>query len=281
VRRHPDRVRALAVQGVAPPSRFTSLAVPRNAQRALEATLDACEQDPSCRSAFPRVRAQLDSVLKALEASPVEVSVSIPGDGSEISITMTRDLFAGVLRFLLYDTRLAARIPAIVEEAGAGDFDTLFRLAIRFAEQLGGMLYTGAVLSAFCTEDVDRFSERDVLEAAKGTFLGPALVLNLKHACNGWPRGKLPADFHDPVTFDGPVLLLSGEFDPITPPSWAEEAAKRMSNGRHVVLAGAGHFLPDACVRELLSAFFEAGSAENLDVSCARRVARLDFVGPP
>jgi pimeloyl-ACP methyl ester carboxylesterase len=270
VRRHPQRVRALAIQGVAPPALFTSLSVARTAQRALDATVKECRENDECNTAYPDVYGDLTAVLARLSAEPEEVSVHIPRTGEQTTLVVTRDLFAGVLRFLLYDERLADRIPSIVRDARDGDFDALAGLAVRFANLIGGSLYTGAVLSAFCSEDVDRFSEADIREASQATFLGPALALNLKRSCEGWPRGQIPADFHEHVSFEGPVLLLSGERDPVTPPSWADEASAHLPNSLHVVLPGAGHFIgPPDCVHGLLSRFFTAGTTEGLDTSCA------------
>lgn len=281
VRRHPKRVRALVIQGVAPPALFTSLSVARNAQWALDATVAACELNAECQSAFPDVLGELESVLASLSEKPVKISVRDPRSGEQGTLVITRDLFAGVLRFLLYDGQLAGRIPSIVRAARTGEFEDLATIAAKFASLIGGSLYTGAVLSAFCSEDVDRFTEQQIREASEGTFLGPTLALNLKRSCEGWPRGNLPDDFHDDASFEGPVLLLSGELDPVTPPFWADEAATHLPNSRHVVLPEAGHFLgPQDCVQGIMARFFEAGTVEGLDASCAERVRRRQFESP-
>lgn len=281
VRRHPERVRALVIQGVAPPALFTSLSVARNAQRALDATVAACRTDAECHAAFPDVDGELESVLARLSEQPVEISVDDRRTGDPTTLVITRDLFAGVLRFLLYDGRLADSIPSIVRDAYNGEFDDLAALATRFADLIGGSLYTGAALSAFCSEDVYRFTEQQIREASEGTFLGPSLAINLKRSCQGWPRGELPEDFHGHVSFEGPVLLLSGELDPVTPPFWAEEAATRLPNSLHVVLPEAGHFLePQDCVQGVMARFFLAGRVEGLDASCAEQERRRQFELP-
>jgi pimeloyl-ACP methyl ester carboxylesterase len=281
VRRHPERVRVLAIQGVAPPALFTALSVGRNAQWALDATVAACHRDTDCRSAFPDVHGDLESVLTTLSEEPVEISVRDSRTGQETDLSITRDLFAGVLRFLLYDRRLADRVPSIVRAARNGEFDALAGLAVRFANVIGGSLYIGAALSAFCSEDVYRFSEPEIQRAFDGTFLGPSLAINLKRSCEGWPRGQLPDDFYGHVSFDGPVLLLSGEYDPVTPPSWADEAAAHLPNSLHVVFPEQGHFMgaPD-CVQGIMAQAFTTGSVERLDTSCAERNAPRQFEVP-
>jgi pimeloyl-ACP methyl ester carboxylesterase len=281
VRRHPERVRVLAIQGVAPPALFSSLSVGRSAQRALDATVVACQRDAECGSAFPDLHAELESVLNTLSTEPVEVPVRNPRSGEQVTLVITRDLFAGVLRFLLYDRRLADRVPSVIRAGRNGEFDELAGVAVRFANLIGGSLYTGAVLSAFCSEDVFRFSEEEIRKAFEDTFLGPSLVLNLERSCEGWPRGQLPDDFFEHVSFEGPVLLLSGELDPVTPPSWADEAASHLPNSLHVVFPEAGHFIgPPDCVQGMMAQAFATGSVEGLDTSCSRQIPRRRFELP-
>lgn len=74
------------------------------------------------------------------------------------------------------------------------------------------------------------------------------------------------------------MLLVSGEVDPVTPPRHAEEAARHLSAGRHLVLPGTGHYsVGNACVDEILREFVEAGSAESLDASCLESIRRPPF----
>jgi len=281
LRRYPERVRAVALQGVAPPSLFGSLTVATTAQRALDLTLSACEEDPGCHSAFPRVREELDAVLGRLAKSSVPSEVRHPTTGERLTVQVSRDLFAGVLRFLLYDTRLAARVPAAIHAAHEGDFEGIVQFAVRFADQLGGLIHGGAALSAFCSEDVTRFSKEQIEMASKGSFLGARLVLNLKRACDDWPTEDLPEDFYAPVSFDGPALLVSGDLDPVTPAGWAAQAAEHLPRSRHVIIAEAAHALgPLSCIHDILARFFDAGSVEGLDTSCVERIRRPAFVLP-
>jgi pimeloyl-ACP methyl ester carboxylesterase len=44
-----------------------------------------------------------------------------------------------------------------------------------------------------------------------------------------------------------PALVIRGEHDPLSPPSWAEEVARRLPNGRLAVIPGAPHATNYAC----------------------------------
>jgi pimeloyl-ACP methyl ester carboxylesterase len=93
--------------------------------------------------------------------------------------------------------------------------------------------------------------------------------------CEVWPRAAVPDDFHAPVTSDKPVLLLSGENDPVTPPRYAEQVAATLSNARHVVAPGQGHnVIPRGCVPRVLADFIDNPDVAALDADC------VDDLGP-
>ena len=60
-------------------------------------------------------------------------------------------------------------------------------------------------------------------------------------ACDFWPRGKVPADYYAPVVSAVPALLLSGDVDPVTPPSWGEMVSAHLTNATHLTAPFTGH----------------------------------------
>ena len=88
-------------------------------------------------------------------------------------------------------------------------------------------------------------------------------------ACPAWNVGTRPKNFIAPLSTDVPVLLLSGEFDPVTPPRYAEQVLKHLPNGRHIVAKGQGHgTLGAGCMPRLLAQFMDKADAKALDASC-------------
>ena len=100
-------------------------------------------------------------------------------------------------------------------------------------------------------------------------------------ACGMWPRGEIPPDFLEPVQSNTPVLIFSGNMDPITPPKYGEEVARHLPNSRHVVIREAGHgpqgLSDPGCLDRIAIEFLDKGDAQNLDVSCVDRMARPPF----
>jgi pimeloyl-ACP methyl ester carboxylesterase len=87
--------------------------------------------------------------------------------------------------------------------------------------------------------------------------------------CAIWGVEPAAAFESDPVQSDLPVLVLAGQFDPITPPLFAEAAAKTLTNAQVVTIPGAGHSVIDAgdCPASLVVAFFDNPAAP-VDTSC-------------
>ena len=80
-------------------------------------------------------------------------------------------------------------------------------------------------------------------------------------------------DLRKPWKSDIPVLLFSGERDPVTPPEYGERVARSLTNATHIVIPGGGHADSSACKTQLI-ALFLAAPREKQDASC---VSELDF----
>ena len=127
-------------------------------------------------------------------------------------------------------------------------------------------------MSVLCSEDAGELHERP---QDADTILGNMLIAGIKAQCDVWPHGALPADFHTPLRTDKPVLILSGEDDPVTPPEYGKQIMQGLSNGRHLILKGQGHgALTRGCVPKLLEQFVDNPSPKNLNARC------LDRLGP-
>jgi predicted esterase len=84
-----------------------------------------------------------------------------------------------------------------------------------------------------------------------------------------WPKGARPTDFHQPFSSDLPVLVLEGEFDPVTPPRYGQQVVKNLRNGRLLILRGQGHnVIPIGCMPKLMARFIDTADAKALDTSC-------------
>src|SRR5207249_1725203 len=158
------------------------------------------------------------------DAQPASARVDDPLTGAPTDLTITRRLFVDHLRSLLYSPELTALLPLTLERAAAGEWGPFIAQADLLAAGARDTLAMGLLLSVICAEDAPAIAADEIERFAQGTFLGAATARDLLAACAAWPHGAAPADFRQPVRSEAPVLLLSGELDPATPPAWAEEA---------------------------------------------------------
>jgi pimeloyl-ACP methyl ester carboxylesterase len=88
--------------------------------------------------------------------------------------------------------------------------------------------------------------------------LAPVLSDPLTAICPAWgARSALPRE-NEPVRSEIPTLLLAGEWDPITPPAFAELAAQSLTNGYVITFPATGHvalIAPETCPYEIAWAF--------------------------
>jgi hypothetical protein len=104
--------------------------------------------------------------------------------------------------------------------------------------------------------------------------------------CSVWPAGPVDEDFRAPLATDIPVLLLSGEADPITPPEYAELAMVDLAQAQHLTMEKQGHGQAAVgCTPRLIGLFVEVpGRLPDDEVSCLERSFVmpffLDFTGP-
>ena len=277
LRSYPGRVRSAILQGVVPTDMKVPLHYAEDAQRSLGLLLAECEADAACRAAYPGLPEKLAAVQKRLAAAPVSVEIEDPKTKRRVRLPLSLSLFHEEIRWRLYGEGENV-VPSYIERAYHGDFSALATSLLRQRRALAaGALSLGTLLSVTCAEDVPFIDVTEARRRAEGSFLGTDRVDQQVRACAEWPRGELPAGYADPVRSEVPVLLISGERDPVTPPRWGEQVARHLPNARHVVLRGGGHSGRSPCVRELLSGFLARGTAGADDASCARQAPQAAF----
>jgi len=275
LRRFPERTRTLVLDGVVPPQLKLGNDHAKNLEAALDLQFARCAQDPECRERFGAPRANLDALLARLRAAPVKVTLRDPVTGVESEQRFGASDLATVVRLFAYAPGYMSMLPLGLAEAAAGRYDTLLAQSRMVGEVMGETIALGMHFAVSCAEDADGLIV-DPADAA--STLGTMLIDGIKGACAEWPRGAKPDDFNQPVRSDKPVLLLSGELDPVTPPRYGEQVLADLPNGRHLIARGTGHnALPAGCMPRLVSLFVQDANARDLDVSC---LDRLEYTPP-
>ncbi|MFC5741389.1 alpha/beta hydrolase [Dyella tabacisoli] len=279
--RHPDAVRSMVLDGVVPNTLVLGEDFAPNLDAALKAQFARCAADAVCKQRFGDPYQTLYQLRDALRANPHAVSFRDPQTYKTVKRPLDEYSLASVVRMFAYTPLTAALLPLSIDAAAHGDVGPLLGQAKLLSGDLADTMNGGMQSSVICSEDADLLTPRP---QDAHSILGTRMIDTLQAVCSVWPKGTRPADFHQPLKTDKPVLLLSGEYDPVTPPRNGDEVAKGLSNARHLVLKGQGHnVIAAGCAPKLLKRFIEDLAPAKLDASCLDRLQAtpifVDFNG--
>src|SRR6185437_8643982 len=214
-----------------------------------------CSAEPACKRKFGDPGQTLYQLRDALRANPHEVSFRDPLTWQTVTRILNENALASVVRMFAYTPQTAALLPLSIDAAAHGDVGPLLGQAKILSGELSELAGSGMQYSVICSEDADLLGVRP---QDADTILGTRMVDALKAVCSVWPKGTRPADFHAPLKTDKPLLLLAGQYDPVTPPRYAGEVAKGLPNARVLILKGQAHSVMAAgCTPRLVEHFVE------------------------
>jgi hypothetical protein len=115
----------------------------------------------------------------------------------------------------------------------------------------------GMMYSTICAEDAD-FTRNDLkLQTPVQGAMAAGRPAEMLAVCAIWGVDKLPRIVDYPVASDVPTLLMTGEFDVITPPEFLPYAAAGLSNSYRFVGPARGHGGIDFCRLDVILKFIE------------------------
>ncbi len=268
---NPDAVRRVILDGVAPTDIKLPLHMAFDGDESLRALFAQCERQPECHARYPHLQTAFEQLLRTFDADVRQVPTRHPSTGERVTIAMSRDGFLGGVRTLLYSAELSSVLPLAIHEADVNDDWTPFFAAIHTIvyEMTEQPSHVGMYLSVICAEDTARIAPDEISKATQGTYVGDVFVRQTKRYCDLWKAATVPASYFEPVSATQPVLLLSGQLDPATPPRWGQLAASRLSQSLHVVVPGVGHGVSTVgCGPKLVAEFLDHPKPVELDVTC-------------
>lgn len=281
LRRHPEMVRTAVIQGVVPTDARIPVTFARDAQAALDGWFRECAEDPACAAAFPDPAGDLRKVLAELDEGPKSIEVFDAKARETVELRLSRNAFVQALRYMLYSSADSLKIPAFLHAAANGDWQPMAQTAYSVGGFLMASLPDGLYLSVTCTEDVSRIGPNAA--AVQTGFLGDFRLRQQVDSCAEWVQGELPKNYYDPVLSDAPVLILSGERDPVTPARWGYQVQEFLPHSVHLVIPdgahGSGGLLDTDCIGAMRRRLLDTASVEGLDVeSCAAAIGRPSFL---
>lgn len=265
---YPQHVAAAVVDSPALPDAFLNRPS-ANFDRALDLVFAACSAQETCAARFPDLPALYRAAIEGLDREGLAIpSTEVPGG----FVTINGADFELMLQQMLYAREAIALVPGAIAAAAA-------REAAALAPVIANVQRV-ALANGEITGSIFECRERPSLQNAPPVTRGSDIVGNLDGVCAFWSKPGEPSRL--PENAPVPVLLLSGRFDPVTPPSYARRAAEAIGgSARMVEMQHSGHGAQTSmCVGlRMIPAFFEDPAAELVDCSASEKP--IAFKVPP
>jgi len=276
LRLFPETVRTVTLDSVVPMQLALGQEHAPMLDRSVRTVFEDCARDATCNSLFPGQVRELNALFTQLRNEPRQITIINPVTGEPQEMRLTADTLAVAIRFLSYASETQALIPLLVHEAlNTGDLSRLASQATLVMAGLNEMLARGMELSVMCSED---YPFIDQTEDQSDSLIGNLFLEVIGLQCAVWPRGNVAEGFHQAVISDLPVLLMSGERDPVTPPHYAALTAETFSNNLNLVARGRSHsVMKNVCLRDITTEFINNGSIEGLDTTCVEKILPAPF----
>ncbi len=279
MRDHPDILRSVVLDAVVPTSVNYLVEVPRSQDRAYTELFNACAADAGCQAAYPNLEQSLITTIERLNREPARVPITDNETGRTYNAVLDGDSFASVIFQIMYASSFIPAVPRIIDDATRDDFRVLGQILpiIVFDRTFSlGMHY-----AVICAEDAD-FSPEDAPLQGVRPFLaldGRRSLEGYLERCNIWQVDQLDPAVDEPVVSDIPTLVLSGRFDPITPPEFGDVVARTLSQAYVYTFPDTGHAAvgSSACADAILKAFLD-NPVQTPDSSCIAESAGPRFI---
>ncbi len=283
MRDRPQHVRSVVLDSTLPVQVDARAEAPRNLQHSLDRLFADCAADPGCHAAYPGLADEFWALVNRANQQPLVVNVT-GRDGKPLEFAVSGDTLLMGLVEAFKRTDLIPSLPLALDQVAHGNLGVLQVLAQQIVSDVGGLAY-GMAQSVNCNEEIPFLTPDLVQQANAGVrpeivhALG-AHVPALLGLCMKWGTPRPSPIENQPVASSIPTLVLAGEYDASTPPSWGQLAAETLSHSTFLEFPATGHgvlFGGGDCAGSIVIAF-QDDPLRVPDSSCVGQIPPPRFV---
>jgi pimeloyl-ACP methyl ester carboxylesterase len=284
MRDYPAAIRDVVLDSVVPLGVDIYALGPASFDRSLSLLFAYCNADPGCRNSYPNLADVFARDVRELNLEPVTLPVSDSVSGKSYHVSVDGNRLVNELHHGMYSTTLLPHVPQLLYAVNNRDYRQLAAL-VSANDSLNSNISEGVYYSMQCADmvrsltpvelDAELVGLKPEINAAKR-----GQEADLQDICQQWPgngfnQPRLPA-LHSAL----PTLVLSGDFDPITPQPAAREVARNLTNGYFVALPTGAHGsgLSEPCAFGIMTTFLDDAVKPNTACTAAQRI---QFVTAP
>ena len=266
MRLEPERLHAVVLDSVYPPEIHFELADPWLLERVFGLSARVCEVLGVCEYTPEEMTQYLHRALAVLQGDPLRVKAQDPRTGVDLNVVYGAEDFAWLLFEALYRWDRLADLPGVIVAVAEGRPSPALDVLVQdsLATQLDPS-FSDAVASAVDCNDAYALGADEMLAMSERFDRVTDLVEHdwEYHFCRFWKTTDVGSAFRKSVSSPVPTLILAGEFDPVTPPDWAEHTLEQLENAALFQFPGIGHGVLDShdCAVELVVSFLASPRA--------------------
>lgn len=282
MRDYPEGVRSVILDSVYPLQSDLFGELQADFDRALSAMFASCAADPICSAAFPDLEAAFYETVDALKESPIQFGLSEVAGRTDISARIDEVWFSSFIFSSMYSEDLIALLPQMIFDIRNHNYELLDVFVDMYFQDIES-ISIGMYYSVQCGEEMPFALREAVIEAAKAHPRLPEYseysAKSLFASCDRWQAPPAAGNANEAVQSAIPTLVLTGEFDPITPPAWGRLAAENLENSFFFEFPGIGHgaVFSDECPAGIAEAFLESPEQEPPG-ACVGGMSGVDWV---
>ncbi|MBL8155761.1 MAG: alpha/beta hydrolase, partial [Anaerolineae bacterium] len=284
MRDFPAGIRSVIIDSVYPPQVNGMADAAANAARALDVLFTACAEDATCASAYPNLKAAFYQTVERLNQEPGIVTITHPRYDRRYDVLVDGNLLVRVIFGMLYSQQWLPDLPQVIANVAEGNYVLMGNVLASILYDEEG-LSLGMLYSVQCNEEQSftSLAEYESAVAAYPDLRGfldeaPNLGQTLFEVCSLWGAGLPDPKENLPVTSSIPTLVMTGQYDPITPPAWGQFTAAFLDHSYFYEYPGLGHgtSVSDMCPMSMAMAFLDDPS-RSPDGSCIRDMLQPSF----
>lgn len=238
---YPDTVDGALLSAIVPRDSIFTYDQFANTYELFNRIVRECQVQASCQQSFPDFAVQLPDVMKRLESVPIELKIE---NSSVDKITIDGFAFYNVLLGLAYERAGIQIIPLLVNALHNRN-DWVLRPIAASLMNIWGDLHYDTFLVVSCNDSVhidNGYTNAPAVEGLQQQLFEIWQSHNAGVLCGHTGHQALQQHTAQ-IPQDIPIVLLDGEYDPVTPTQNSYKLLNEIANAKHLTILGWSHDL--------------------------------------
>ncbi|MCX6319219.1 MAG: alpha/beta fold hydrolase [Bacteroidetes bacterium] len=242
IKKFPTRVHSAILESPLPPNAKYFEDITSNFRKTLNKLFDKCANDPYCHDNYPELKDDFFAAIDSLQKNPLIIRTNdwqrFPAG---VFVINAQDILLA-LQQSLYDRQLYTIFPMLVDLLKKRDASALKAFAENMANGMFRLDY-GLYYSVICKECMPFNSLKAFEDSSRNFWGGVTFYKDEFNICKIWNASVPDSNDAKPVSANTPVLILSGELDPMATSAYGELAGKTLPKSYWYTFENTGHFI--------------------------------------